>query len=74
MQDYKFDVYKYEKIEVYSDYIEKYKQDLPKNLAEDILNELNIDYYKVEEAELNPFDNPNPHMLIKYTIELRKDS
>ncbi|MCH9739455.1 MAG: hypothetical protein K0U38_01250 [Epsilonproteobacteria bacterium] len=67
---FKFDVYKHEKIEVFSDYIEKYKSDNPEDLAEDILHHLNIVFYQIENVKLNPYKNPNPHMVIEYTIEL----
>lgn len=72
-KDFKFDAYRYEKIEVYSDYIEKYKSDLPEQLAEHILNHLDIVFYQIEDVKMNPYENPNPHMVIEYTVELRND-
>ncbi|MBN2823747.1 MAG: hypothetical protein JXQ76_00365 [Campylobacterales bacterium] len=74
MSEYKYDVYKHEKIEVYSDYIEKYKEDLPEELARDILINLDIEFYEIESVKLNPFDNINAHILIEYTVELRKEN
>jgi len=71
MNDFKYEAYKFEKIEVYSDYIEKYKDDLTEDLAADILHNLDIDFYEVESAILNfKKDNPNPHMLIEYTVKI----
>ena len=67
---FEFYVYKHEKIEVYSEYIKYHEDDPLEYLAEDILDNLDIEYYQIENVQINPYENPNPHMLIEYTIEL----
>ena len=67
------EAYKHEKIEVYGEYIEKYKLDSAESLAEDILHELNIDFYDITAATYMPYDNPSAHMLIEYTVQITKD-
>ena len=69
----KLDAYKHGKIEVYGEYTKRYTVHSAEYLAEDILHELDIDFYQIESSTYMPFENPSPHMLIEYTVQITKD-
>jgi len=66
------EAYKYEKILIFDKKIEKYKSDVPKDLASDLLYNLDISFYEIEKVEVNPReDNDNPHFIIEYTVKIK---
>lgn len=65
------EAYEIRTVEIYDDRILKYKDDDPKDLANELLLDIGIEVYEIEEVIINPKeDNENPHMIIKFTTKL----
>ncbi len=70
----KYETYRLEKIEVYCKDIEKFASYSPETLAEEILEDHDdLDVYDIVSIKLNPRDNPHPHMIIEYSVQIRND-
>lgn len=66
------EAYEYKKIKIYDERILKYKSNNPKDFACDLLVNLGIDVYEIEDVLINPKDNGNPHIIVTFTTRLNR--